>query len=64
MHRFSDRKKILEEIVDVYLTNISILHSLGFSEDEFEEVLNRKSNKWASIQSKESEVTLPFLKYI
>jgi NTP pyrophosphatase (non-canonical NTP hydrolase) len=59
MHRFSDREKILEEIVDVYLTNISILHSLGFSEDEFEEVLNRKSNKWASIQSKESEVTYP-----
>jgi hypothetical protein len=51
--------------VDVYLTNISILHSLGFSEDEFEEVLNRKSNKWASIQSKESEVTYPLpLKYI
>jgi hypothetical protein len=29
MHRFSDREKYLK-IVDVYLTNISILHSLGF----------------------------------
>lgn len=59
LHRFTDREKILEEIVDVYLTNISILHSLNFTDDEFDEMLNTKANKWAKLQLKEAEVTYP-----
>lgn len=58
-HRFSDREKILEEVVDVYLSNISIAHSLGFTDEEFNEMLNQKTNKWANLQLKESEVTFP-----
>jgi hypothetical protein len=53
MHRFSDRENTWRDCGCIF-NKYSILHSLGFSEDEFEEVLNRKSNKWASIQSKES----------
>jgi len=58
-HRFSDREKILEEVVDVYLSNISIAHSLGFTDEEFNEMLNKKTDKWAKLQLKEDEVTFP-----
>jgi NTP pyrophosphatase (non-canonical NTP hydrolase) len=58
-HRFSDREQILEEIVDVYLTNISIAHSLGFTDEEVNDMLNKKSKKWAELQLKEEEATFP-----
>lgn len=58
-HRFIDKEKLLEEVVDVYLTNISIAHSVGITEEEFNDMLNRKSLKWAELQSKEENVTFP-----
>ena len=58
-HRFSDREQILEEIVDVYLTNISIAHSLGFTDEEMNDMLNKKSKKWAQLQLKEESATFP-----
>jgi hypothetical protein len=58
-HRFSDREQILEEIVDVYLTNISIAHSLGFTDEEVNDMLNKKSKKWAQLQLKEETATFP-----
>ena len=58
-HRFSDREQILEEIVDVYLTNISIAHSLGFTDEEMNDMLNKKSKKWAQLQLKEEAATFP-----
>jgi len=58
-HRFSDREQILEEIVDVYLTNTSIAHSLGFTDEEMNDMLNRKSRKWAELQAKEELATFP-----
>ena len=58
-HRFSDREQILEEIVDVYLTNISIAHSLGFTDEEMTDMLHRKSKKWAELQLKEEEAKFP-----
>lgn len=58
-HRFIDREAILEEIVDVHLTNISIAHSLGFTEDELNEMMVRKAEKWAMLQAKEDKVTFP-----
>lgn len=58
-HRFSDREQILEEIVDVYLTNISIAHSLGFTDEEMTDMLHRKSKKWAELQIKEESATFP-----
>ena len=58
-HRFIDREAILEEVVDVYLTNISIAHSLGFTDEEFNDMLVKKSEKWASLQAKEEQATFP-----
>jgi len=58
-HRFTDRDSILEELVDVYLTNVSILHSLGFTDEEFNDMLVKKSEKWGSLQAKEEQATFP-----
>ncbi len=58
-HRFTDRDAILEELVDVYLTNISISHSLGFTDEEFNDMLVKKSEKWGSLQAKEERATFP-----
>jgi NTP pyrophosphatase (non-canonical NTP hydrolase) len=61
-HRFIDREAILEEVVDVYLTNISIVHSLGFTDEEFNDMLVKKSEKWSKLQISEekAEFPLPF----
>jgi NTP pyrophosphatase (non-canonical NTP hydrolase) len=61
-HRFIDRVAILEELVDVYLTNISIAHSLGFTDEEFNDMLIKKSEKWSKLQAGEevAEFPLPF----
>ena len=61
-HRFIDREAILEEVVDVYLTNISIAHSLGFTDEEFNDMLVKKSEKWSQLQAAEekAEFPLPF----
>lgn len=58
-HRFTDRESILEEIIDVYLTNISIAYSLNFTDDEINEMLENKSKKWAELQINEDDVTYP-----
>ena len=58
-HRFTDKDAILEELVDIYLTNISISHSLGFTDEEFNDMLVKKTEKWGSLQAKEEEATFP-----
>ena len=58
-HRFTDRDAILEELVDIYLTNISISHSLGFTDEEFNDMLVKKTEKWGSLQAKEEQATFP-----
>lgn len=59
LHRFSDKKKILENVVDVFLTSISIAYELGFTDDEVDEMINLKSKKWAKLQHKEGKVKYP-----
>lgn len=61
-HRFVDRESILEEVVDVYLSSMSIAYSLDFTDDEIEEMIIRKSEKWSGLQAaeEESEFPLPF----
>lgn len=58
-HRFIDREKILEEIADVYLTNISIAYSLDFTDEEIEDMIQKKSIKWQEIQFKEDNSSFP-----
>lgn len=58
-HRFIDREALLEEVVDVHLTNISIAHSLGFTEEELNDMMVRKAEKWGLLQAKEEKATFP-----
>lgn len=58
-HRFSDKESILEEVIDVYLSSISIAYSLGFSDDDINAMIIKKASKWSELQSRESEVTYP-----
>ena len=58
-HRFIDRDKILEEIADVYLTNISIAYSLNFTDEEITEMIQKKAVKWQEIQAKEDNSSFP-----
>jgi len=59
LHRFSDRSKILENVIDVHLSAISIAYSMNFSEEEIAEMLHRKAKKWSGIQSTEENVKFP-----
>lgn len=52
-HRVVDKRKILEELVDVYLVNQSILHTMEFTQEEFDEMLLEKAQIWNGLQVKE-----------
>ena len=58
-HRFIDKKKILDEVADLYLTSISIAYDLGFTDEEIEDTIEHKTRKWMELQSKESKVDYP-----
>lgn len=58
-HRFVDRSKILEECADIWLVNASIAFNLGFTYEELEAMVQKKSLKWAGLQRKESEAKYP-----
>lgn len=52
-HRVVDKRKLLEEVVDIHLVNQSILYSLGFSDEEFNALLFEKAQVWNGLQVKE-----------
>jgi len=58
-HRFINREKILEEIADVFLTNISIAYSLGFTDEEISDIITQKSEKWQALQVREDNANFP-----
>jgi len=58
-HRFVAKEHILEEVVDVYLTAISVAYDLGFDDTDFDEMLDRKVLKWAGLQAREAKVAWP-----
>lgn len=52
-HLIVDKKKILEEVVDTYLVAKSIAYTTGFSDEEFQRELERKTALWDKLQRKE-----------
>lgn len=64
-HRVIDKKRLLEECVDVFLVNQSIMYSLGFSDEEFEDLVFEKAQVWNNLQVKEDRAlvngdTMPY----
>lgn len=58
-HRFVERERILEEAMDTLLCALSIAYELGFSDEEVDEMLMRKAEKWAMLQAKEQDLKYP-----
>ena len=64
-HRFVTSDKILEELIDVLLVDLSMLFELGFSEEEINDKLFEKSQVWNTLQVKEDRAiangdTMPY----
>lgn len=58
-HRFAGKRKILEEVADVYICIQSIAYEMGFSEEEFQEMVVEKLKKWAERQARERNANFP-----
>lgn len=56
------KNDIFEDLADIILVTRSIGYELGFSHEEFEDEIVRKSHKWADIQKCEARMTdnMPF----
>ncbi len=59
LHRFTDRNKILENVADVYLSAISIAYGMNFTDEEIENMIERKARKWSMLQANEADVKFP-----
>lgn len=58
-HRFATPEDILEEAMDTTLCCLSIAYHLGFNDDDIEEMITRKAEKWAKLQAGEDEAEFP-----
>lgn len=58
-HRFVERERILEESVDTILCALSVAYDLDFTDEEVDEMLIRKSEKWNQLQINEADVKYP-----
>lgn len=58
-HRFVDRRRVLEEVVDVILCARSIAYDLDFDDSEIEDMVIHKMRKWAELQSREKKANYP-----
>lgn len=58
-HRFVDRRAILEEVADVWLTIISIAYNLDFNDTDIEEMIKEKALYWAELQARDREAKFP-----
>jgi NTP pyrophosphatase (non-canonical NTP hydrolase) len=58
-HRFVDRERILEEVADALLCVLSVGYDIGATDDEIDEVINRKALYWADLQAREVKAKYP-----
>lgn len=58
-HRFVEREKILEECIDSVLCALSVAYHLDFTDEEIDEMFNRKAEKWARLQANEKDLKYP-----
>ena len=64
-HRVVNKQKLLEECVDIFLVNQSIIYDLGFSDEEFNNLVMEKAQVWQGLQVKEDRAlangdTMPY----
>ncbi len=56
IHRFVERNQILEESVDTILCALSIAYDLDFTDQDVEDMMKRKLEKWGELQDGEDKV--------
>lgn len=54
LHRFTETDAILEEACDVVLCALSVAYDLGYTDEDIDDMMSHKVQKWASIQKAES----------
>jgi NTP pyrophosphatase (non-canonical NTP hydrolase) len=64
-HRVVNKQKLLEECVDIFLVNQSIIYDLGFTDEEFNNLVMDKAQVWNGLQVKEDRAlangdTMPY----
>jgi len=58
-HRFATREDILEEAVDTVFCALSVAHALQFTDEEIEDMMWLKAEKWARLQHNEKNLKYP-----
>lgn len=58
-HRFIDKRKILQEVVDTMLASVSIAYDLGFSDEDIDAMMYEKSIYWQGLQVREEKIEYP-----
>lgn len=56
IHRFVDKNHALEEVADTFLAAISVAFNLGFTYEEFEEMVHAKALYWNELQTREGKI--------
>jgi len=57
-HRVVNKKKLLEECVDIFLVNQSIIYDLGFTDEDFNDLVMDKAQIWNGLQVKEDRALI------
>ena len=58
-HRFIAKENILEEVADVFLTSRSIAYDLGFTDEDIDQMIERKMLKWEELQQRHENANFP-----
>ncbi len=58
-HKFETAEHVLEEVVDVMLSAISLAYDLKFSHEDIFKMMEKKSTFWAQLQVSENNLTYP-----
>ena len=59
LHRFVQRRQILDAAADVMLCALSIAYDLKYTDEEITDMMHEKASKWAGIQAKEGKTIFP-----
>jgi len=56
-HRFVEKQRILEEVIDTLLVSYSIAYHMDFTDEEVEDMFKQKLLKWNNILAKEEKTS-------
>lgn len=59
LHRFVNRRQILDSAADIILCALSIAHELDYTDQEINDMIHAKATKWSGLQAKEKKVKYP-----